>query len=82
MSLVWFPLGIPSGHNPPDIPRTIIEPVGADALIGPKSENRTGQSTHIRVDVGIDPYGFLRRFSKLGGVLFPHPSRLRRDAFS
>ena len=39
MSLVWSPLGIPSGHNPPDIPRTIIEPVGADAYIGPKSEN-------------------------------------------
>ena len=60
-----------TGGNPTVIPGTDSELVGADALIGPM-ENVLKLEW---VDEGIDPYGFLRRFSKLGNILFPHPSR-------
>ena len=78
LTLVWPPPGIPFGHSPPVLPGTSIEFVGADALIGP----RYAPPFIGRVDEGIDPYGFLRRFSKLGSILCPHPSRLRRATFT
>ena len=55
-----------------------LELVGADALIGPMGN----VLKHEWVDVGIDPYGFLRRFSKPESILCPHPSRLRRDTYT
>ena len=66
-----------TGGNPSVIPGTDSELVGADALIGPMGNVLKPKW----VDVGIDPYGFLRRFSKPGSILCPHPSRLCRATF-
>lgn len=53
MSLVCPLPGIPSDHNPPVIPRTIIESVGANAHIGlPLST----EDVRKRDDEGIVPY--------------------------
>ena len=66
--------GVVTRGNPPVIPGTDSELVGADALIGPMGNVLKFEW----VDVGIDPYRFLRRFSKPGSIPCPHPSRLRR----
>ena len=64
--------------------------VGADALHRPKARKfrigkikRNRQLTHIRVDVGIDPYGFYYRSRKYRGIVTggnpqrgPHQSAL------
>ena len=52
-----------TGGNPSVIPGTDSELVGADALIGPMGNVLKPEW----VDVGIDPYRFLRRFSEYPG---------------
>ena len=51
-TLAWPLPGIPSGHNPPVIPKANSEPVGDDAHIVPQM----CRDILVRVDEGIDPY--------------------------
>ena len=53
MPLVCPLPGIPSDPNPPVIPRTIIESVGANAHIGPPLST---EDVRKRDDEGIVPY--------------------------